>query len=87
MPILNKDPLAAVSLDEKVSLVDTLCAGLDSSEVGMSLNDAYNHMLAGADSDSDKEMEQLITLDRVMRQMRAALNSTTCYPFPVTGAA
>lgn len=87
MSIHKRELIAETSADEKVSFVDTLCASLDTSEVCMSLNEAYNHMLACADTECDKELEQLITLDRVMRQMRAALNSASCYSYAASGAA
>ena len=75
MPILDQKQIASLSFEEKVSLIDDLWASLNCSEAGKSLNDAYNHMLGGRITECDKDLDQLITLDRVSRQLRLLLTS------------
>ncbi|KAA6463267.1 hypothetical protein DYQ86_08100 [Acidobacteria bacterium AB60] len=87
MSILSQHQIAALTYREKIALIDELWASLNCSEVGTSLDDAYDHLLEQGLADCDAETDVLITLDRASRQLRQLLHGAAAYPMGATDAA
>jgi putative addiction module component (TIGR02574 family) len=87
MSILNQHQIASLTYREKIALIDELWASLDISEIGTSLDDAYDHILEQRMADCDAETEMLITLDRASRQLREMLRGASTYTVGATDAA
>jgi putative addiction module component (TIGR02574 family) len=87
MSILNQHQIASLTLQEKISLIDELWASLDCSEVGTTLDRAYDRVLESRLAACDQELDVLITLDRASQQLRAMLKGTSTFVASVSGAA
>jgi putative addiction module component (TIGR02574 family) len=87
MSILSQYQIASLTLQEKVSLIDELWASLDCSEVGNTLDTAYDRMLERRLAACDQDMDVLITLDRASQQLRSMLNGTSTFAASATDAA
>jgi putative addiction module component (TIGR02574 family) len=79
MSILSQHQLAALTFQEKISLIDELWASLDCSEVGNTLDTAYDRMLESRLAACDQDLDVLITLDRASQQLRAMLKGTSTF--------
>jgi hypothetical protein len=75
MSILSQRQISLLSFEEKVSLIDELWASMDCSEVGLSLDSAYDKMLERSLADCDHELDVMMTLDKASRQLRHMLQS------------
>jgi putative addiction module component (TIGR02574 family) len=87
MSILTQHQIASLSIEEKISLIDELWASLDCSEVGTTLDSAYDRMLESRLADCDQELDVLITLDRASQQLRAMLKGASTFVASATDAA
>jgi len=87
MPILSQHRIASLTFQEKIALIDELWASLDSSEVELSLDNAYDHLLVQRLADGDAEMDQLFTLDTAIRQVREMLKGAQLYAISAIDAA
>ena len=87
MSILRPSQIASLTFQEKIDLIDEVWASLDCSEVGASLDSAYNRLLEQRMADSDAELDQLITLDLASRQLREMLKGASSYALSATDAA
>lgn len=87
MSILSRQQIASLTYREKIALIDELWASLDSSEIGTTLDDAYDRMLEQRLADCDAETDILIALDQATRQLRDLLNGASAYPLGASDAA
>ena len=87
MSILSRQQIASLTYREKIALIDELWASLNSSEIGTSLDDAYDRLLEQRLADCDAETDALVTLDRASRQLREMLRAASTYPFGASDAA
>ncbi len=87
MAILSQHQIGSLTFQEKIALIDELWASLDCSEVGASLDNAYDRLLEQRLADSDAEMDELITLDLASRQLREMLKGASSYAISATDAA
>jgi putative addiction module component (TIGR02574 family) len=87
MSILSQQQIASLTYREKINLIDELWASLDSSEIGTSLDDAYDHLMEQRLADCDAETDVLVTLDHASRQLREMLRGASCYALGATDAA
>jgi len=87
MSILSHHQIASLTYREKIALIDELWASLDSSEIGTSLDDAYDRLMEQRLADCDAETDVLITLDRAGRQLREMLQGASSYAVGATDAA
>ncbi len=77
MSILNQHQMSSLTFDQKVSLIDELWASMDCSEIGLSVDSAYDRMLERRLAQCDEELDVLITLDRASQQLRQMLHMVT----------
>jgi putative addiction module component (TIGR02574 family) len=87
MSILSQHQIASLSYTEKIALIDELWASLDCSEIGASLDDAYDRLMEQRLADCDAETDVLITLDRASRQLREMLRGASMYTVGAPDAA
>lgn len=87
MSILNRHQIASLTYREKIALIDELWASLDISEIGTSLDDAYDRILEQRMADCDAETDVLITLDHASRQLREMLRGASTHTVGATDAA
>ena len=76
-----------MTFDEKVSLIDELWSSMDCSEIGLSVDSAYDRMLERRLAQCDEELDVLITLDRASQQLRRMLNMVAPVPVGASSAA
>ena len=87
MSILSKQQIASLTYKEKVALIDELWASFDCSEIGATLDDAYDHLMEQRLADCDVDSDALITLDRASRQVRELLRGASAYTVGASDAA
>ena len=87
MSILSQQQIDSLSFQEKVALIDDLWASLDSSEVGSSLAGVYDQIIEQRLAATEADMDELVTLDRASRELRAMLNGVVRFPMPANDAA
>jgi putative addiction module component (TIGR02574 family) len=87
MSILSRQQIASLTYREKIALIDELWASMDCSEIGTTLDDAYDRLLEQRLADSDAETDVLIALDQASRQVRDMLHRASSYPFGASDAA
>lgn len=87
MSILSRQQIASLTYREKIALIDELWASMDNSEIGTSLDDAYDRLLEQRLADCDADTDVLITLDEASRQLRDMLRGASSYPFGAIDAA
>ena len=87
MSILSRQQIASLTYREKIALIDELWASMDNSEIGTSLDDAYDRLLEQRLADCDADTDVLITLDQASRQLRDMLRGASSYPFGAIDAA
>ena len=87
MSILTHNQIDSLTFQEKVSLIDNLWASLDCAQAGAALDDAYDSMLERRLAVCDRGMDELITLDRAIRQLRETLEIAVRWDVSATDAA
>jgi putative addiction module component (TIGR02574 family) len=87
MSILSQQQIASLTYREKVALIDELWASLDCSEIGTTLDDAYDRLMEQRLADSDADADVLITLGRASIQLRELLNGASLYAMNASDAA
>jgi len=87
MSILSQHQIASLTFGEKVALIDELWASLDCSEIGASLDSAYNRLMEQRLADCDAETDVLLTLDHASRQLREVLRGASSYAMGAPDAA
>ncbi len=87
MSILSRQQIASLTYREKIALIDELWASMDCSQIGTTLDDAYDRLMEQRLADCDAETDVLITLDQATRQLRDMLRSASSYPLGASDAA